>query len=57
MYTYTNEIISDEILLSKGVVYCVSALPGPYAGPYTSVRTASQPIRSKNLFRISISIQ
>ena len=56
LYTYTNKIVSDEILLSKSVVYCVSALPGPYAGPYPCVRTASQPIRSKNSFRISVSI-
>ena len=44
LYTYTNKIVNDEILL----VYCVSALPGPYA----HVRTASQPIRSNNSFRI-----
>ena len=57
LYTYTNKIVYIEILLSQSVVYCVSALPGPYAGPYAYVRTASQPIRSKNSFRISISIQ
>ena len=34
-----------------------SALPGPYASPYVYVRTASQPVRSKNSFRISISVQ
>ena len=48
-----NKIVYNEILLIQSVVYCVSALPGPYA----YVRTASQPIRSKNSFRISISIQ
>ena len=53
LYTYKNKIVYDEILLSWSVVYCVSAL----AGPYAYVRTASQPIRSKNSFRISISIQ
>ena len=52
-----NKIVYDEILLSWSVVYCVSALPGPYAGPYAYVRTASQPTRLKNAFRISISIQ
>ena len=57
LYTYTNKIVSDEILLSKSVAYCVSALLGPYAGPYAYVRTASQPIRSKNSFCISINIQ
>ena len=41
LYTYTNKIVYDEILLSWDVVYCVSALPGPYAGPYAHVRTAS----------------
>ena len=56
LYTYTNKIVYDEILLSQSIVYCVSPLPGPCAGPYTYVRSASQPIRSKNLFRISISI-
>ena len=35
----------------------MSVLPGPYAGPYAYVRTASQPIRSKNSFRISISFK
>ena len=57
LYTYTNEIAHDEISLSWSVVYCVSALPGPYANPYAYVRTAAQPIKSKNSFRISISIQ
>ena len=57
LYAYANKIVYDEILLSWSVVYCVSALPGPYAGPYAYVRTASQPTRSKNSFRISISIQ
>ena len=57
VYTYTNKITYDEILLSQSAVYCVGALPGPYASPYTHVRTASQPIRSKNSFRTSISIQ
>ena len=52
-----KKIVDDEILPSKSVVYCVSALPGPYAGLYAYVRTASQPIKSKNSFRISISIQ
>ena len=28
LYTYTNKIVCDEILLSYSVVYCVSALPG-----------------------------
>ena len=37
-------------------LFIVSASPSPYAGPYAHVRTASQPIRSKNSFRISISI-
>ena len=48
LYTYTNRIVHKKILLSWSVVYSVSALPGPYAGPYAYVRTASQPIRSKN---------
>ena len=48
-----NKIVYDEILPSQSVVYCVSALPGPY----NYVRIASHPIRSKNSFRISISIQ
>ena len=60
LYTYTNKIVYNEILLSQSIVYCVSALPspyaGPYAGPYAYVLTASQPIRSKISFRISISI-
>ena len=56
VYLYTNKIVYDEILLSWSVVYCVSALPGPYDGPYAYVRTASQAIRSKNSFRISVSI-
>ena len=56
--TRTCEIcLYDEILLSYSVVYCVSALSDPYAGPYACVRTASQPIRSKNSFCILISIQ
>ena len=55
LYTYTNRTAYDEMLLSWSVVYC-SALPGSYAGPYACVRTASQPIRSKNSFRISISV-
>ena len=33
-YTYTSIIVYDEILLIQSVVYCVSALPGSYAGPY-----------------------
>ena len=57
LYTYTNKLVYDEILLNKSVVYCVSVLPGPYACPYAYVRTASQPIRPKNSFRSSISIQ
>ena len=57
LYTYTNKIVSDEMLLSYSVVYCVSALPSPYAGPYAYVRTASQPVRWKNSFRISVSVQ
>ena len=57
LYTYTNKLVYDEILLSWSVSCCVNALPGPYAGPYAYVRTASQPVRSKNSFRISISIQ
>ena len=57
LYTYTNKIIYDEILPSQSVVYCVSTFPDPHAGPYAYVRTASQPIRSKNSFRISVSIQ
>ena len=57
LYTYTNKIVYDEILLNWSVVYYVSALPGPYSRPYAYVRTASQPVRSKNSFRISISIQ
>ena len=52
LYTYTNKIVYDEILLSKSVVYRVSALPGPYA----YVRTAPQPIRSKHFFSISQSV-
>ena len=27
LYTYTNKIVYDEILLSKSEVYCVSTLP------------------------------
>ena len=57
LYTYPNKTVRGETLLSWSVVYCVSALPGPYAGPYAYVRTASHPIRSKNSFRISVSIQ
>ena len=57
LYTYPNKTVQDETLLSQSVVYCVSALPGPYVGPYAYVRTDSQPIRSKNSFHISISIQ
>ena len=53
LYTYTNKIVYDKILLSKSVVYSVSAFPGPYASPYAYVRTASRPIRSKNWFSIS----
>ena len=34
LYVYTNKTVYDEILLSQSVPYCVSALPGPYAGPY-----------------------
>ena len=56
-YTHTNKTVYDETLLRWGVVYYVSALPGPYAGPYSYVRSTSQPIRSKNWFRISFSIQ
>ena len=29
LYTYTDKIVYGEILLSKSVVCCVSALPGP----------------------------
>ena len=47
LYTYTNIIVYDDILLSQSVVYCVSALTGPYASPYAYVLTASQPIRIK----------
>ena len=53
LYTYTNKVVYDEILVTWSIVYCVSALPGPYA----YVRTASQPIGSKNFFRILIGIQ
>ena len=38
LYTYTNKMVYDEILLSQSVVYCVSALTGPYACPYPNVR-------------------
>ena len=57
LYTYTNKIVYDEILLSWSDVYCVSALPGPYAGPYAYVGihlSQIHLIRSKNSFRISI---
>ena len=37
LYTYTNKIVYDEILLTWSVVYCVSALPGPYASPQAYV--------------------
>ena len=57
LYTYTNKIVYDEILLSESIIYCASALLGPYTDPYAYVRTTSQPIRSKNSFHISISIQ
>ena len=57
LYSYTNKIVYDKILLSLSVVYCVSVLPGPYAGPYAYVRTASQPVKSNNFFHISIGIQ
>ena len=57
LYTYPHKAAYDETLLSWSIVYCVSALPGPYAGPYGYVRTASQPIRSKNSLRISISLK
>ena len=53
LYTYIDKIVYNEILLSQSVVYCVCASPSPYAGPYTYVQT----IRSKNSFRILISIQ
>ena len=53
-YTYTNKVVYD---FSGSVVYCVSAFSSPYAGPYAYVRSESQPIRSKNSFRISIMIQ
>ena len=49
-----NKIVYNEILLIQSGVYCVSALPSLL---YAYVRTASQPIRSKNSFGISISIQ
>ena len=35
---YLHKIAYDEILLSKSVVYSVSALPGPYASLYACVR-------------------
>ena len=54
---YTNQIVYDEILPGQSVVYRVGVLPGPYACPYAYVRTASQPIKSKNSFHISISVQ
>ena len=57
LYTSTNEIVYDEILLSKSVVYCVSALLGLYTAPSFYVGAVSQPIRSKNSFRILISIK
>ena len=41
LYAYKNKIVYDETLPSWRVVYCVSALPGPYAGQYAYVRTAS----------------
>ena len=41
LYTCTNKIAYDEILLSKSVVYCVTVLPGPFASSYAYVRTAS----------------
>ena len=50
LYIYTNKIVYDEILLSKSVIYCVSALPGPYPGLYAYVRTASQPDQIKDFF-------
>ena len=40
LYTYPNKTVQDETLESQSVVYCVSALPGPYAGPYAYVRTS-----------------
>ena len=40
-----------------GALFIVSALPGPYSGLYTYVRTASQQIKSENSFRILSSIQ
>ena len=52
---HTNKTVYNEILLRQSIVYSVNALP--YAGRYAYVRTASQPFRSKNSFRISISIQ
>ena len=57
LYIYINKMVYGEILQSKSVVNCVSALPGPCAGSYAHVRTVPQPIRSKNSFRISVSIQ
>ena len=56
----TNKIVYDEVyrvreLFIVLVRYPVHT-PGPYAGPYACVGTASQPIRSKNSFRISIMI-
>ena len=52
LYIYANKIVYDEISLSWSVVFCVNALPGTYTGLYAYVRTASQPIRSKNSFLI-----
>ena len=37
LYTFTNKIAYDEILLSSSIIYCVSVLPSPYASSYAYV--------------------
>ena len=41
LYVYKNKIVYDETLPSWRVVYCVSALPSPYAGQYAYVHVLS----------------
>ena len=56
LYTYTNKIVYDEILLSQSVVYCVNALPGPYAGPYTPMYGLPLSQSDQRIFSVSQSV-
>ena len=48
LYTYKNKIVYDETLLSKRVVYCVNALPGPYGDTPVSTPMYGLPLNQSD---------